>query len=70
MSTENSRRAFLRVAASSALAMPFISRFGRALALENSFDPDFGTATQAVQAIRSGVISSLELTMPMVSAVV
>jgi len=42
-------------------AAPFVSRIPRARAASN-FDPDFGTATDAARAIRSGAISSRELT--------
>jgi amidase len=42
-------------------AAPFVSRMPRARA-DAAFDPDFGSATDAARAIRSGVISSRELT--------
>lgn len=51
------RRQLLRALA----AAPFVSRIPRARA-QADFDPDFGTATDAARAIRSGVISSRELT--------
>ena len=44
------------------MAAPYICRFGRAAAADRSFDPDFGTATEAARAIRAGVMSSRELT--------
>lgn len=52
-----SRRALV----SSLAATTFVSRIPRARAGGN-FDPDFGTAVDAARAIRSGVISSRELT--------
>jgi len=42
-------------------AAPFVSRLPRARGAA-SFDPDFGSATDAARAIRTGVISSRELT--------
>jgi len=42
-------------------AAPFVSRIPRARGASD-FDPDFGTATDAARAIRSGAISSRELT--------
>jgi len=56
------RREFLKAAAVAIAAAPFVSRLPRANAQAAKFDPDFGTATQAVNAIRRGVISSRELT--------
>src|SRR5450755_337916 len=41
-------------------AAPFVSRIPRVLA--SAFDPDFGSATDAARAIRTGAISSRELT--------
>jgi amidase len=55
------RRIFLQAGAG-ALAAPFISRIPCASAAAAKFDPDFGTAAEAVRALRSGVISSRELT--------
>ncbi len=57
-----SRRAFLKSTSGLIAAAPFISRLPRATAEASKFDPDFGTATQAVQALRKGVISARELT--------
>ncbi len=57
-----SRRAFLKSATPVAVAFPFISRLQRADAQTKKFNPDFGEASHAVQAMRSGVISSRELT--------
>jgi len=42
-------------------AAPFLSRLPRAHGAAD-FDPDFGSATDAARAIRTGVISSRELT--------
>jgi Asp-tRNA(Asn)/Glu-tRNA(Gln) amidotransferase A subunit family amidase len=58
----NSRRSFLKMASGIVAAAPFISRIPRATAQAKKFDPSFGTATQAVAALRAGVISSRELT--------
>lgn len=56
------RRAFLKTAAGIAVAVPFVNRIPRiASAAAPDFDPNFGTASEAVRAIRSGVISSREL---------
>jgi len=60
--SRNSRRSFLKTASGVAAAAPFISFLERADAQTKKFDPSFGTATQAVKALRSGVISSRELT--------
>ncbi|HKX32159.1 MAG TPA: amidase [Blastocatellia bacterium] len=55
------RREFLKTGSAVMAAAPFVSRLPRAPASASKFDPNFGTATQAVQAIRKGVISSREL---------
>jgi amidase len=55
------RRSFLRIAGGVLLAAPFISRFPRARASSAYFDPSFGSASQAVRALRVAVISSREL---------
>jgi amidase len=60
--SRKTRREFLQNAAKAFTAAPFISRLPRANAQAAKFDPDFGTATQAVNALRRGVISSRELT--------
>jgi amidase len=60
--SRNSRRAFLKTASGLAASAPFISLIPRADAQTKKFDPNFGSATQAVKAIRGGVISSRELT--------
>jgi amidase len=60
--SRNSRRSFLKAASAVAASAPFISLIPRADAQTKKFDPSFGTATQAVKALRSGVISSRELT--------
>ena len=52
------RRSFLKTAA--AVATPFVGRLARAAA--GNFDPDFGTAQEALRALRGGAISSRELT--------
>jgi amidase len=60
--SRNSRRSFLKMASTAAVSAPFISLIPRASAQTKKFDPSFGTATQAVKALREGVISSRELT--------
>jgi amidase len=57
-----SRRSFLKTASGLAAAAPFMSLIPRASAETKRFDPSFGTATQAVAALRNGVISARELT--------
>jgi amidase len=42
-------------------AAPYVGRLPRAWAADASFDPAYGTATEAARAIRSGTISSREL---------
>ncbi len=56
------RRSFLKAAAGTSVLAPFIRRMPITSAAAVDFDPDFGTASQAVRAIRSGVISARELT--------
>jgi amidase len=56
------RRTFLRTASAVAAAVPFVSQMPRASAASYKFDPDFGTASEAIAALRGGVISSRELT--------
>src|SRR5262245_65632989 len=60
--SRNSRRSFLKAASTVVASAPFISLLPRADAQIKKFDPNFGTATQALKALRSGVISSRELT--------
>src|SRR5262245_66291907 len=60
--SRNSRRSFLKAASAVTASAPFISLLPRGDAQTRKFDPNFGTATQAVKALRSGVISSRELT--------
>src|SRR5215510_7936430 len=60
--SRNSRRSFLKMASTAAVSAPFISLLPRPDAQTKKFDPNFGTATQAVKALLSGVISSRELT--------
>jgi amidase len=62
MHSSSSRRAFLKTTAGLALAAPYIARFAHATASDAAFDPSFGSATDAARAIRSGAISSRELT--------
>ena len=57
MQSSLSRRRLLAAMA----AAPFVSRIPRARGASD-FDPDFGSATDAARAIRTGVISSRELT--------
>ncbi len=61
MSRKN-RRTFLRGASAALVAAPFVSSLPRANAQAARFDPNFGTATEAVNALRRGAISSRELT--------
>ena len=56
------RRSFVKTAVSAIAAAPLLGRISRSSAAASKFDPAFGTAGQAVHAIRSGVISSRELT--------
>jgi amidase len=60
--SRSSRRAFLKTASGIAVSAPFISLMPRADAQTKKFDPNFGAATEAVKAVRGGVISSRELT--------
>ncbi len=60
--SRNSRRSFLKATSTAAVSAPFISLLPRADAQTKKFDPNFGTATEAIKALRSGVISSRELT--------
>jgi amidase len=62
MKAQKSRRKFLKTAPALAAAAPLISRLPIARAESSKFDPAFGTASQAIQAIRNKVISSRELT--------
>ncbi len=57
-----SRRDFLKITSAAIGAAPFISKLSRATTDASKFDPNFGTATQAMQALQRGVISSRELT--------
>jgi amidase len=56
------RRWFVKTAVSALAAAPLVSRIPRSTAAASKFDPSFATASQAVRAIRTGVISSRELT--------
>jgi hypothetical protein len=60
--TYGNRRAFLRAAVGFAAAAPFMSRMSPVGAATGDFDASFGTATEAMAALRDGVISSRELT--------
>jgi amidase len=60
--SRNSRRSLPKAASTVGASAPFISLLPRADAQTKKFDPSFGTATQALKALRSGVISSRELT--------
>ena len=57
-----SRREFLKIAGGVLTAAPFISRIPLVAAETSKFDPTYGAARQALQAIRTGAISSRELT--------
>lgn len=57
-----SRRTFLKTSAGLIAVAPFISRWPRADAAARGFDPNFGTAGEAVHALKTGAISSRELT--------
>lgn len=61
MKPMKSRRSFLKAAAGVVAATPLVSQISRADAAPKNFDPSFGTATEAVRAIRARVISSREL---------
>lgn len=56
------RRSFVKTAVSAFAAAPLVSRISPSAAAASKFDPGFATASQAVRAIRSGVISARELT--------
>lgn len=60
MRPQKSRRSFLESALGFSVTAPFASRIARA-GTHSNFDPDFGTASEAIRAIRSGAISSREL---------
>jgi amidase len=62
MAKKMSRREFVKVNSVAIAAAPFITRLPKAKLHTSKFDPNFGTAAQAVQAIRRGEISSHELT--------
>lgn len=56
------RRSFVKTAVSAFAAAPLVSRISRSAAAAPKFDPAFATASQAVRAIHTGVISARELT--------
>lgn len=62
MQTAVSRRSFLKTATVMPLVIPYTTQFKRTPASPEVFDSNFGTLTEASRAVRSGVISSLELT--------
>jgi len=57
-----SRRSFLQMSGSVAVAAPLLGSLGSAAARPRAFDPNFGSATEALAAMRERVISSRELT--------
>jgi amidase len=57
-----SRRDFLKTTSAALGSAPFINKLPRATAEASKFDPNFGTAAQAMEALQRGVISSRELT--------
>jgi len=60
--SNQSRRSFLAKTGAALIAAPFIQRIPRPGRAAKRFDPDFGTAGDAIRALRSGVISARELT--------
>ena len=62
MRHDRSRRSFLKSGSAAVACAPFISLIPRADAQTRKFDPNFGTATLAIKAMRTGIISSRELT--------
>ncbi|PYV10072.1 MAG: hypothetical protein DMG07_21810 [Acidobacteria bacterium] len=56
----DSRRSFLRAAGALAAA-PLVSRLPRPSRAASQFDPDFGSASEALEAMARGAISSREL---------
>jgi amidase len=62
MQRKPGRRDFLKSATALALSAPYITRIQRPRPKAAKFDPDFGTAGQAAEAIRAGVISAREIT--------
>lgn len=59
-SSSQSRRTFLQLAAGAAVAVPWLG--GSRVARASDFDPSFGTACAALEALRARHISSHELT--------
>ena len=55
----DSRRSFLRAAGALAAA-PLVSRLPRPSRAASQFDPDFGSASEALEAMARGAISSRE----------
>jgi amidase len=60
--TIQSRRTFLQISAGASAAVPLLGLSGRALARPAGFDPSFGSACEAMQALETRLISSRELT--------
>lgn len=61
MSTPTGRRSFLKTTMGLGIAFPLAGRLAGADGSASPFDPSFGTASEAVRAIRAGDISSREL---------
>ena len=57
-----SRRSFLKTATVMPLVIPYMTQLQKTSAVAAAFDSSFGTLTEASRAVRSGVISSVELT--------
>lgn len=62
MQTPVSRRSFLQTAIGMPVVVPYLSQLREVVSSPAAFDPAFGTATEAARAVRSGAISSRELT--------
>lgn len=62
MQTAVSRRSFLKTATGMPLVLPYMTQLQRTSGSQDAFDSNFGTLTGAARAVRSGEISSLELT--------
>lgn len=60
--TRQSRRSFLQITASASTAVPLLGLQGLVRARPAAFDPSYGSATEAMRALESRVISSRELT--------
>jgi len=62
MQTAVSRRSFLKTATVMPLVIPYMTQLQKTSAAAAAFDSSFGTLMEASRAVRSGVISSVELT--------